>query len=499
MTTPKQAPPFPSGCKILLVDDTPENLRVLMELLKETGLEVATAINAEMALKAASSILPELILLDILMPGIDGYETCRRLKENPLTADIPVLFISALDKDLDKLKGFEVGGVDYISKPFCADEVLARVRTHLLLRQSHLALHQKNKELEQEKYEREKAEQELHKYQSHLSGMLSGQLLHPNAFKTIVTQSKKMHSLFLCIEALSCSFEPILITGESGVGKELITKAIHEVCCPSEPIVAVNIAGFDDNHFSDTLFGHVKGAFTGAEQDRAGLIESSAGGILFLDEIGDLSLKSQVKLLRLIQEKEYFPLGSDVAHKADCRIVVATNVNLKEKIAQGTFREDLYYRLKAHCLEIPPLRERKEDIPLLLEHFLKTSSQEMNKKKPSYPAELPVLLSTYSYPGNIREFRSMVYNALSKHKSHTLSMDSFNEALGLCAHLQTAAEPQDTNVDVIFPAQLPTLKNISSLLIKEALQRTNRNQSMAAKLLGVTPAALSIRLKKMTK
>lgn len=482
--------------KILVVDDAPDNLRLLLALLKNAGFEVLTAINGEMALAAASEADPDLILLDILLPDMKGYEVCKRLKNDPQTVDIPVLFISGLGDSIDKLDAFSAGGVDYICKPFQSDEVLARVQTHLSLRRALQTVQSQKDSLEQEKREREKTEQQLNKYQTQVAGILSGQLLNPKAFKHIVTKCQKIHSLFQYIEALSCSSEPVLILGESGVGKELFAQAVHTVCNPDGPWIAVNIAGFDDNVFSDTLFGHVQGAFTDASHERAGMIEKAAGGVLFLDEIGDLSLASQVKLLRLLQEKEYFPLGSDEPHQANCRIVIATNADLKKKVDDGDFRRDLYFRLTTHMLEIPPLRERREDITLLLEHFLTLAAEGFGKKKPSYPAELLVLLKNYSFPGNIREFRAMVYDAMSRHRSQMLSMTSFASYITDTDSDSVVDASSGAVEHIIFPDKLPTIKGTSDLLIVEALRRTEGNQSMAAKLLGITSSALNMRLKK---
>ncbi len=295
---------------------------------------------------------------------------------------------------------------------------------------------------------------------------------------------------------MSCSSEPVLILGESGVGKELFAQAIHAVCHPDGPWVAVNIAGFDDSVLSDTLFGHVRGAFTDASHDRAGMIEKASGGTLFLDEIGDLSPASQVKLLRLLQEKEYFPLGSDEPRYSNCRVVLATNVDLQQKVDAGAFRKDLYFRLTTHSMEIPPLRERREDIPLLLEYFLTSAAEALNKKKPSYPGELPVLLKNYAFPGNVRELRAMVFDAMSRHKSQMLAMNTFAEIITAGKSAGGKHNADDSDTKVVFPGQLPTLKEVTDLLVAEALYRTEGNQSMAAKLLGVTAAALSMRLKK---
>lgn len=483
---------------ILLVDDTPANLRFLLEILTEEGFDVRPANSGSLALASARNRPPDLILLDIMMPEMDGYEVCRQLKKDGRTRDVPVLFISALEETVDRVLAFDVGGVDFITKPFQSQEVLARVRTHLALRRVQTRLEQQKAQLEQEISERKKAEEELSKYQDSLAGILEKKLRRPEVFKDIVSQSEKMRSIFQYIEALACSSEPVLITGESGVGKELIARAVHDVSQLKGPWVPVNIAGLDDNVFSDTLFGHVRGAFTGADRARTGMIEKAAGGTLFLDEIGDLSPVSQVKLLRLLQEKEFIPLGSDQVHQLNARIVVATNIKLHQQQKPGAFRNDLYFRLCTHHIEVPPLRERTEDIVFLLHHFLEEAAREMGKKKPTPPAELPILLSTYSFPGNIRELRAMVFNAVSMHKGRTISMDLFKKAMGL-----SGKEPSEDmfrdNPLVTFHERLPTLKQVTELLVKEAISRTQGNQSMAARLLGITPPALSGRLKKRKK
>ncbi len=468
-----------SAGKILVVDDAPDNLRLLLALLKNAGFEVLTAINGEMALAAANEADPDLILLDILLPDMKGYEVCKRLKNIPQSADIPIIFISGLGDSIDKLDAFSAGGVDYICKPFQSEEVLARVQTHLNLRRALQTVQEQKDSLEQEKREREKTEQELNKYQTQVAGILSGQLLNPKAFKHIVTKCEKIHSLFRYIEALSCSSEPVLILGESGVGKELFAKAVHSICNPDGPWVAVNIAGFEDIIFSDTLFGHVKGAYTDASHERAGMIEKATGGVLFLDEIGDLSLASQVKLLRLLQEKEYFALGSDDAREANCRIVMATNVDLKKKVDDGSFRRDLYFRLTTHLLEIPPLRERREDISLLLEHFLVQAAEEFGKKKPSYPAELPILLNNYAFPGNVREFRAIVFDAMSRHQSQMLSMSSFADYIAATDSGKEGEDSVGTVDHIVFPERLPTLKEhpiFSSLRLFEEQKEISRWQ-----------------------
>jgi transcriptional regulator with PAS, ATPase and Fis domain len=263
--------------------------------------------------------------------------------------------------------------------------------------------------------------------------------------------------------------------------------------------VPVNVAGLDDNVFADTLFGHKKGAFTGAEQARGGLLEQAAGGSLFLDEIGDLSHPSQVKLLRLLQDGEYFPLGSDVAKRSDARILVATNQDLNTLQTTSRFRKDLYYRLCDHHIHIPPLRERMEDLCLLLDHFLTKASTALSKSRPTPPEELLTLLSSYHFPGNLREMESMVFDSVSSHRSGKLSMDIFKSHIFQKPPSPNKEQPQQTQregVSVTFSERLPTLKELEQKLVDEAMRRAGGNQSIAALSLGITRQALNKRLKK---
>jgi transcriptional regulator with PAS, ATPase and Fis domain len=245
--------------------------------------------------------------------------------------------------------------------------------------------------------------------------------------------------------------------------------------------------------FSDSLFGHRKGAYTGAAESRKGFLQQASGGTILLDEIGDLTPVSQVKLLRLLETREYYPLGSDLAMITDARIVVATNKNLREAVGSGDFRKDLYYRLSAHEVRLPPLRERKEDLPLLVNHFLDEAAQKLSKKKLAIPVELIPLLETYDFPGNIRELRSMVFDAVSRQTEKMLSLKSFREAMGRDAQILGSEQQEEL---VVFKERLPTLSQVQELLVAEAMKRAKGVKSTAATLLGVTPQALGKRLQR---
>ena len=323
-------------------------------------------------------------------------------------------------------------------------------------------------------------------------------LENPQAFSEIITHNERMLLVFKYIESIAPSSQPILITGETGVGKELIARSIHTLSKLKGSFAAVNVAGLDDNVFSDTLFGHIKGAFTGADQDRRGLIERALGGTLFLDEIGDLNPASQIKLLRLLQEGEYLPLGQDEVEQTNVRIVASTNENLWPLQRNGKFRKDLNFRLRTHHIHMLPLRERMDDIPLLVGHFLEKSADALQKKVPTPPKELYELLATYSFPGNVRELESMIHDAVSIHSAKMLSLDSFK------LHITRTQEnlKDITTVDpehplpVTFGEKLPTIKQAAQMLVTEAMKRANGNQTLAANLLGISRQALSKRIKR---
>jgi len=414
----------------------------------------------------------ELLLLDLTMPEISGQDILNVVeKEHP---GLPVIVITGLNDVNTAVECMKSGAVDYLLKPVERNRLLSSVKKFI--------------ELEELK----------RNYQNLKERLLSDELRHPEAFSHIVTRNGKMKGLFRYIEAIAGTREPILITGETGTGKELLARAAHEAGEMKGEFVAVNVAGLDDTVFTDTLFGHRKGAYTGAADARKGLVEQAHMGTLFLDEIGDLSLSSQAKLLRLIQEKEYFPLGADIPKHSSARILVATNRDLADRIRKDEFRKDLFYRLSVHVIKIPPLYERRDDLRELIPYFLKEAAESMGKSVPSPPPELYDLLDSYHFPGNVRELRSMIFDAVSRHKSKVLSLSVFYNALGLDESKETSF-PVEPSAGTLYSSfkQLPSLKGAENQLIEEALARSKGNQSMAAKLLGMSRQALNNRLKKL--
>lgn len=322
-------------------------------------------------------------------------------------------------------------------------------------------------------------------------------LENPQYFSEIITTNEAMRIIFRYVESVGRTDQPVLVYGETGVGKELMARAIHRASGRTGPFMPINVAGLDDEMFSDTLFGHMRGAFTGAMKDRRGLVEAAANGTLFLDEIGDLALTTQVKLLRLLQEREYYQIGADTPKTSSARVVVATNQDLKQLIQAGRFRKDLFYRLQTHKIEIPALRDRREDIALLTDHFLEKAARQLGRKTPTAPKELCTLLQNYAFPGNIRELESMIFDAVSKHESNVMSLEVFYQRIrqehGLGMNLRRRATDGQP---VVFTETLPTLKESTEALIAEALRRSQNNQSMAARMLGVTQQALNRRIRR---
>ena len=459
---------------VLLVDDEKAFLRSLSRMLwLRAGItntvECSDSREVE-ALLAKRNF--SLIISDMRMPHLSGESLLEAVNRD--YPDLPVIILTGMDLVEQAVRCMKAGASDYFVKPVEVERLAAAVLRAL-----------KTAELKQTCARLK-------------NSLLTDVLEQPEIFTPIVTADGKMLAIFKYLEAIATSPESVLITGESGVGKELIAKAIHALTRPDGPWVAVNVAGVDDTVFSDTLFGHLRGAFTGAKNFRAGMIDQAKGGVLFLDEIGDLSAESQVKLLRFLQSGEYFPLGSDRPKQANVRIVVATNQDLGQLQGRGKFRKDLYYRLNTHHVHLPPLRERQEDIPLLLDYFLGEAAEKMQKRKPTPPSELSTLLSLYPFPGNIRELRAMVFNAVSLHQSRKLSMASFRKAIGMDGSAANDADAVTSGTPLLtFHEELPNLKLAANLLVEEAMQRSRGNQALAAKLLGISPPSLSARLKKL--
>jgi len=461
----------PAAMTIVLVDDEPAILFGLTLMLRQAGFDNVHSIHeSSKVLSALTEIEAGVVVLDLQMPDVSGKELLGEI--SALYPDLPVIILTAandLDTAIDCMKK---GAFDYQLKPTDPERFIATIRKAL---------------------EMSSLRREVFLLRENL---LSGNVRNEAAFAAIKTCNDRMKALFGYLEVVGPTEQPVLITGETGVGKELVARALHELSGRSGAFMAVNSAGLDDHMFADTLFGHKKGAFTGADQPREGMIVRAAGGTLFLDEIGDLSLTSQVKLLRLLQEGEFYPLGSDVAVKNRARIIVATNCGLEGMIAAGSFRKDLYYRLSAHKANVPPLRQRSEDILLLLETFIDEAAAVLQKKKPAFPPELLSYLRNYHFPGNVRELRAMVFDAVTRHQGRMLSMAAFREATGKECLPVTAGDCCADDEFLNLSGRFPTLKELEQSLITAAVRRSDGNQRVAAELLGISRQALNQRLSK---
>jgi DNA-binding NtrC family response regulator len=402
------------------------------------------------------------------MPHIGGRELLAQIREQ--YPDIPVIVVTGTTDIAVAVECMRLGSFDYLVKAVERSKLVGTVLRAMELRN----LSRENSALRRH--------------------LVDHTLEHPEHFSEIVTRDSRMLNALLYVESVAISSQTVLVSGETGSGKELVARAIHKASGRTGEMVSVNIAGLDESMFADTLFGHLKGSYTGADQVRRGLIEKAAGGTLFLDEIGDLALGAQIRLLRLLESREYYPLGSDSMRRSDARVVVATNRDLQQEMDQGRFRKDLYYRLRTHHVRIPPLRERPQDITLLVEQFAREAAADFGKPVPRIPANLQVVVRGYQFPGNVRELRSMVFDAVSRHRSGDLPLDAFSSATdGSPALVQET--PTSGDHPVKEPARFPTLREATGELIQRALDAAGGNQARAARLLGITPQALSQRLK----
>jgi DNA-binding NtrC family response regulator len=449
-----------------MVDDDEFELETVRLVLESEGFNnVQVCSDSRKAPALLDKEIYSIIVLDLLMPHLSGPDLLPMVLERQPHASI--IFVSATNDVNIAIDLLRKGAHDYLTKPFDARRFMTTLRAHL------------------EKWEMQ--QENLRMRDSLLSGGLPAA---PENFKPIVTRSPLMTKVFLYLEAIAPTELPVLVIGETGVGKELVAEAVHRASGVPGPFVAVNLAGLDDLLFSDALFGHVKGAYTGAMGSRTGFIQQAAGGTLFLDEIGDLSAESQVKVLRLIQNREYYPLGSDRMARAETRFVFATNHDLPAQVDKGLFRKDLFYRLWSHRVTVPPLRDRREDIRPLAEYFLARYAAQLGKKAPPADDGFFARLSLEAFPGNVRELEGMVGDALIRHRAGLLTADS------LPPQQRELPAPDAVDVDLSGWQRLPTIQDLSEALIGEALARAGGNQGAAARVLGISRTALNKRLHK---
>ncbi|MCX8030247.1 MAG: sigma-54 dependent transcriptional regulator [Thermodesulfovibrionales bacterium] len=458
--------------KILIVDDEQAWLRSLrISLARLAGItNVITCQDSRQVIDILNRNDVGVVLLDLTMPYLSGDKLLQLINEQ--FPEVVTVVVSGMNQVDTAVKCMKQGAFDYLVKTSEEERIITVVLHAIRM----IEMQRENIEISRR--------------------FFSEELSTPDAFSKIVTASQSMHSIFKYLEAVSKSSQPLLITGESGVGKGLIAQAVHKLSNCKGELVAVNVGGLDDNIFSDTLFGHVKGAFTGADAPRSGMVEKAAQGTLFLDEIGDLTIASQIKLLRLLQEGDYYPLGSDQPKRLRARVIASTNQDLERKLQKGEFRRDLYYRLKSHHVHIPPLRERREDIFVLFNHFINEACQDMGRQKPHISENILSLLQVYNFPGNVRELKAMTFDAIARCQGDTLTIDHFND---INKNILPHSGQKFFSASEIFDSldELPTINQAVRLLIYSAMKRAKGNQSIAAKLLGISQPALSKRMKQM--
>ena len=514
------------AASILVVDDTPANIGFLLETLSKAGYRVRVATDGESALEQAQYSPPCLVLLDVMMPGLDGFETCRRLRAIPKLAQIPVIFMTALSDAQDKVRAFEAGANDYITKPFQYEEVLARVQTHLSRRELEKALEQANSELEARVAARtseltaalaevERLKSRLQQENRYLKQEISEQANHGE----IIGSSPALQAALRKLALVAPTDSTVLIHGETGTGKELIARAIHEQSNRRDrPLVKLNCSAISAGLVESELFGHVKGAFTGASERRVGRFELADGGTLFLDEVSELPLETQAKLLRVLQEREFEPVGSSKTIKVDVRVVAATNRDLALDAENKRFRSDLYYRLNVFPIDLPPLRERPEDIGTLAHHFMGRMARKLGKPLTRIAPETLARLRAHTWPGNIRDLQNTIERAAVLAQDETLVVDwdlgparrAASVAPPAARELAPVPTPSAREIaPVPAPAAeghgglngaVPTLEQIEREHFISVLRKTRgiiEGPNGAARLLNLKPSTARFRMKKL--
>jgi len=448
---------------IHVIDDEPVIHDVLAQLLTSEGYEVEISASGEEAMEKFPSQSFDVILLDLLMPGMDGIEVLRRIKKvDPLA---PVIIITAYGSVESAISAMKIGALDYVQKPFKHDDLLLAIE----------------KAVERKRLQDENIR-------------LKDELRQRYGFANIIGKSQAMKSVFELVKAAAPTRSTILLQGESGTGKELVARAIHLNSNRAEaPFITVNSGSLPPDLLESHLFGHVKGAFTGAVALKKGLFEAADMGTIFFDEVSSISLETQAKLLRVIQEREFMRLGGTQTIKVDVRILAATNADIEELIAQKLFRKDLFYRLNVIKIEIPPLRQRKEDIPQLVKHFVEIYARENRKEVEGVSEDVFEILDAHDWPGNVRELENLVERAIVLSRSKVITRASLPPFL--------LREGEVDDEELIASEESLDLRDrtqaFQKKIILAALKKTKGVQNKAAKLLGVKPTTLNEMIKRL--
>ena len=434
---------------LVAIDDDPATLELISEALSSDDLEILTALDPGEGMRLVREKRPEIVLLDLMMPGINGLELLEQiLKTDPV---IEVVLITGHYSTESAVKAIQNGAADYLNKPL-----------------SIAVLRQKIDRLVQEAEKRRREH------------ILDRELLKTAQFEGMIGRSPAMIDVFERIRRVAPHFRTALLIGPTGTGKELAARALHRLCpVSSGRFVACNCSAITESLFESELFGHVKGAFTGAFQDKIGFLEYACGGVLFLDEIGDMPTVCQNRLLRVLETREFQRVGSPAIHKADVRIVAATNRNLRDMMASQSFREDLYYRLSMVEIKLPALAERREDLPHLEHHFLEKFSIQYNKTIRGLTPKAKILLSSYSWPGNVRELENVIGHACM------MSRDEMIDVKDLPEHMRRPM-PMDASIE----SEILPLAELNRNHVLRVLEHSGGNKALAAKMLGINRTTL---------
>ena len=455
--------------RILVVDDEKDTVEMIRTLLELEGYEVFPAFSGVEALRfleverqgASEAEIPvDLILLDVMLGDEDGRDICRKIKEDEKMKFIPVIILTVRSSLQDKIDGLNLGADDYLTKPFINEELLAKVRVMLRIKDLHDEL----------KMEKDK------------NILLAQELEQRYSFGSILGKNTRMQAVYELISDISNTDSTVLIQGESGTGKELIARAIHfNSDRKNRPFVIANCSAYSQNLLESELFGHEKGSFTGAIRRKTGRFELAHGGTIFLDEIGEVSPPTQILLLRVLQDHRFERVGGEETLEVDVRVIAATNKNLMEEIRKGSFREDLYYRLNVIPIFVPPLRERKDDVPLLVSYFLQKFCQEKGKDVTSISPDVMEIILAHSWPGNVRELENVIQHAIIIAKQEKILPKDLPQYL-----LQ---QPLPTK-------QLISLQDHEKNLIMKTLEETNWNKHQTAKRLKINRSTLYGKMKR---
>ena len=455
--------------RILVIDDEADTVQMITALLESEGYRVLSALSGDEAMrilevegqKVPESETPvDLILLDILLGDVDGRDICLKIKEDERLKFILVIILTVRSSLRDKINSLNLGADDYLTKPFINEELLAKVKVMLRIKDLH------------DELKREKDKNIL----------LTQALEKQYGFGNILGKNTRMQEIFSLISDIANTDSTVLIQGESGTGKELIARAIHfNSHRKTKPFVVANCSAYSQSLLESELFGHEKGSFTGAIRRKVGRFEMANGGTIFLDEIGEVSPPTQILLLRVLQDHRFERVGGEETLEVDVRVIAATNKNLTEEMRKGTFREDLYYRLNVIPIFVPPLRERKDDIPLLSSHFLKKLSLERGKEVAGFSPEVMEMFLAHSWPGNVRELENVIDHAIIIAKQDKVLLKNLPQFL-----LQRSLPPQE----------LVTLQDYEKNLILKTLQETNWNKHKAAKRLNINRSTLYGKMKR---